>query len=884
MIRYTGCGCAGGLVTTTESESLSQYSSPGVLVGAGRRKQKTYADILGRTRKAEVFNPNGSVYSTVVSKFNERDQVLETKHYQGSDSSGVFQTTLSSFDGHGRLKQSRVPEFTIGTYAEWTYNADDSTQSVTDPRGAAVHYAYNDLRGLLTGISYSVPQGSGITMTPSVSFTFDNAGNRTSMSDGTGTVNYAYDQLSRLQSETRSFTGVSGSFSIGYTYHLGGSLKSVFDPADSTRTVNYAYQKTGELSTMIGNSGTLVENRKITAFGGLKQEDYGNGFKLRHTFDDRLRLSEYRVKNANEQSVAATTFEYNAGNEVIRANGAYHFDRYYNYDHVGRFSGNFTAWTGNTDYISYDGGAGYDVWNNMTGRSSNIWGYNSTVTSVYQNNRITQVQPWNSHSGQSPIQYWQYDAAGNATVSGGQNHWYDAAGRKIRSIEETPEQQRAAIDIEQTYDGDGRIIKRHEFQVISMGPNITKTEYGLWSSVLGVEVAKVSPAGVRGPDSFFDPSGRKIATMGTAGTKYHHETPFTGSSFETIGQANYVEERQFDPFGGEIPSTEPPSPIPDWIPVGNYQQTGNPLDLQGGCMLSGLPEDCATVAKVSSAHRRDKFRGRSGSEPFPWDAEHRNLPSRIGNWDPRHPMWIPGLDGTPTMASIETFESGGEYSYAYRYVRRVRGSRSPQQFKDVNVNCLDALAAANQDYEAVKRALNYQTELENAVRNHRNVSGTENFRNAFPWQMLAAIGVRETGFQNRSEIGGGGGQGVFQITGANVSQEILDSVEKSAGWILANRIEPSYVESHVRTLGHAVLWTLRNYNAGGGSAWGYSKSKELARSGNLNALDWDYGTAYPGMNTRNRDEADLKKGNYVSNVIRIATYCFGYNPGGHFSY
>lgn len=38
-----------------------------------------------------------------------------------------------------------------------------------------------------------------------------------------------------------------------------------------------------------------------------------------------------------------------------------------------------------------------------------------------------------------------------------------------------------------------------------------------------------------------------------------------------------------------------------------------------------------------------------------------------------------GLDGTPTMASIETFESGGEYSYAYRYVRRVRGSRSPQQ-------------------------------------------------------------------------------------------------------------------------------------------------------------------------------------------------------------
>ncbi|MBX3297463.1 MAG: hypothetical protein KF762_17310 [Acidobacteria bacterium] len=373
--------------------------------------------------------------------------------------------------------------------------------------------------------------------------------------------------------------------------------------------------------------------------------------------------------------------------------------------------------------------------------------------------------------------------------------------------------------------------------------------------------------------------------MDIAGTKYHHETPFTGSSFETVG-SYYVGERQFDPFGGEIPTTPPPSPIPDWIPMGNYQQTGNPLDLQGGCLEDGYPVECSIIAKRACiGNPRCMGDGLSKGlgyilAGFQWQGKQKGWKVRFEN---RHGRVF--KDYYPIEKTQQMFSrlEGGETispDFAYSSVNL----HPQQQIKDVNVNCLDSLAAANQDYEAVKRALSYQTELENAVRNHRNVRGTENFRNAFPWQMLAAIGVRETGFQNRSEIGGGGGQGVFQITGANVSQEIIDSVEKSAGWILANRIEPSYVESHVRTLGQAVLWTLRNYNAGGGSAWGYSKSKELARSGNLNALDWDYGTAYPGMNTRNRDEADLKKGNYVSNVIRIATYCFGYNPGGHFSY
>lgn len=45
LISYEGCGCAGGLVTTVEGELVPRTDT----TGNARRKQRSYADILGRT-------------------------------------------------------------------------------------------------------------------------------------------------------------------------------------------------------------------------------------------------------------------------------------------------------------------------------------------------------------------------------------------------------------------------------------------------------------------------------------------------------------------------------------------------------------------------------------------------------------------------------------------------------------------------------------------------------------------------------------------------------------------------------------------------------------------------------------------------------------------
>jgi YD repeat-containing protein len=46
--------------------------------------------------------------------------------------------------------------------------------------------------------------GSGVLNTPDVTMTYDEVGNRLSMTDGLGTVAYEYDTLSRLFKETMS--------------------------------------------------------------------------------------------------------------------------------------------------------------------------------------------------------------------------------------------------------------------------------------------------------------------------------------------------------------------------------------------------------------------------------------------------------------------------------------------------------------------------------------------------------------------------------------------------------------------------------------------------------------------------------------------------------
>ncbi|HUS12459.1 MAG TPA: PKD domain-containing protein, partial [Pyrinomonadaceae bacterium] len=266
---YRGCGCAGGEVVTLTDEGTIDA---GVLK---RRQQKIYSDVLGRTVKTELLNwQGGSVYSTSVNSYNARDQITLARQYQGPEADNIYQQTTMTYDGYGRLKTSHAPEQQVDPnnsastdHTTWDYFNDDTIQKLTDARGASATYAYNNRR-LPTGVVYAVPGGSAIPVPGPVTFAYDAAGNRTSMSDGSGSVSYQYNQLSQLTSETRQFAypGPSGSYTLSYDYNLAGSPKSITDPSGAT--INYNYDLSGRMTAVTGSS-----------FGGVTQ--YATNVKYR---------------------------------------------------------------------------------------------------------------------------------------------------------------------------------------------------------------------------------------------------------------------------------------------------------------------------------------------------------------------------------------------------------------------------------------------------------------------------------------------------------------------------------------------------------------------------------------------------------------------------
>src|SRR5205085_7542219 len=137
------------------------------------------------------------------------------------------QATTMTYDGYGRLSTQHRPEQDAGQSTRYTYdNPDDMVKTMTDGRGSVTTYTYNG-RHLVTNIQYTA--SAGVTDTPSVSYAYDAAGNRTQMTDGLGTVSYHYNQLSRLDSETRAFNDpgppyLHASYTLTYGYNLAGAL------------------------------------------------------------------------------------------------------------------------------------------------------------------------------------------------------------------------------------------------------------------------------------------------------------------------------------------------------------------------------------------------------------------------------------------------------------------------------------------------------------------------------------------------------------------------------------------------------------------------------------------------------------------------------------
>jgi YD repeat-containing protein len=566
-VTYGGCGCAGGEVVTLRDEM--------------GRQQRVTSDILGRTRKTEVLEwyPSQTVYSTTINTFNARDQIINSRQYQETEASGIFQEAILTYDGYGRLATQKTPIQTSPT--SYTYNPDNTPNVVTDARGATATFGYNN-RHQVTGITYTAP--SGVVATSPVSFGYDAAGNRTSMTDGLGSTSYNYDQLSRLTSETRQLTGV-GSFTLSYIYNLANQLTSVTDHFGAA--VGYTYDKTGKLTDVTGsgyaNVTSYASNLRYRAWGAVKSMAYGNGLSLAASYTSRLQMESFEVNGRNPSygpsTVMSSQYQYHADGSLRSAHDVLdeRMDRAFSYDHAGRLQ---EAYTGSEarDFLNqtqsgmqtgpYRQSYQHDVWGQMTARTNRFWSRQSDFAANYLNGR-----------NQNPS--WQYDNDGRVLQDETLSYTYDAAGRnrQVSSLVST----RITT---QEQDGDGQVVKRVEQQPNTFPPAATTTYY-LVSSVLGGRVITELNESGQKTKGYVYAGGEVLARQEQNQVTWQHSNPLTGNRGESGAEGWYTVTVEADSMGVNVGVEDP---FVDPFPVGFEPSPETPmiggLGEGGGCSSS----------------------------------------------------------------------------------------------------------------------------------------------------------------------------------------------------------------------------------------------------------------------------------------------------------
>ena len=183
--------------------------------------------------------------------------------------------TLYEYDPLGR--QSAVTD-PLGRVTHYEYDGAGNQIAVTDPEGQVTSKTY-DAANELTSISYSDKK------TPNVSnITYDADGERTSMTDGTGTSSWTWDSLHRLASMTNG-----AGKTVSYQYDLRGLPTEITYPGG--QAITREYDAAGRLSTVkdwLGNTTTFTYDPD----GNLTKELLPAATKVVDTFaydnDDQL--------------------------------------------------------------------------------------------------------------------------------------------------------------------------------------------------------------------------------------------------------------------------------------------------------------------------------------------------------------------------------------------------------------------------------------------------------------------------------------------------------------------------------------------------------------------------------------------------------------------
>jgi RHS repeat-associated protein/uncharacterized repeat protein (TIGR01451 family) len=314
-------------------------------------------------------------------------------------------TSSFKFDSLGNLASQTDPSGQVTTFG---YDLAGRQTSRFDPRGSSASSGYDAVDRL---ISVSFPGGS-------TAFTYDPAGQRTSMVDSTGTTTYAYDAASR----PTAVTAPAGA--IGYSYDAAGRRTGMTLPGP--RAVAYAYDSANQLTTIV-DWFNQTSQLQYDSDGHLTKVTRPGGLNTSSSYDGAGRLVAVNHDGPVGGVVKHFAYSLDANGNRTAVTGPSGTETY-TLDSLNRIT---QATYPNGDKMSYT----YDAAGNRMSQTVN------GTTSSYSYNAGGQLL---SAGGTT----YTYDGAGNLTGAGPDNFSWDWAGRLAQATV-------GGTSSSYRYDGDG---------------------------------------------------------------------------------------------------------------------------------------------------------------------------------------------------------------------------------------------------------------------------------------------------------------------------------------------------------------------------------------------------------------------------------------------
>ncbi len=176
---------------------------------------------------------------------------------------------------------------TLGKKALEEYDGAGNLVKVTDPESHTTTYTY-DHANRLTEVSYSTGKPS------TIKYEYDEDGDRTNMTDATGTTKYTYDQLGRLTEAENGNKEV-----VKYEYNLGNQQAKITYP--NKKEVTRAFDKDGRLEKL---TDWLTHSTKFAynEDSGLKAVVFPSETKDedKYTYNDADQMTEVKMDKGSE--------------------------------------------------------------------------------------------------------------------------------------------------------------------------------------------------------------------------------------------------------------------------------------------------------------------------------------------------------------------------------------------------------------------------------------------------------------------------------------------------------------------------------------------------------------------------------------------------------